>query len=149
MSQTILTLFCRSPFTFKCCHVWSQRWVWLCFETPSSVGQELSHVSEVLSLRKRSGQHGACHLLLNCKYGPSCQNLVRSVSLHEYELVWNSRHYKGLVSPFCSCRFSSPKHFFILSGSSGYGLYTLSPGPLFAKVSRWSYEVPASPANWW
>lgn len=106
--QYWLCLFCRSPFAFKCCHVWGQRWLWLCFETPSSVGQELSHVSEVFSLGKRPGQHGACCLFLICECGPQCQS---TVSLPEYELVLNSRYYKVLMSQFFSCRFSSQKNF--------------------------------------
>lgn len=62
-----LSLFCRSPSAFKCCNVWGEWWLRLCFETPSSVGQELSHVSEVFSTGKRSGQHGACYLFFNCE----------------------------------------------------------------------------------
>lgn len=102
-------LFCRSPFTFKCCHVWGQRWLWLCFETPSAVGQELSHVSEVFSFGKRPGQHGTCHLLFNCKCSPCCQKIAKYLSTF---LNMNCFWIQGITkftSQFFSCRFSSQK----------------------------------------
>lgn len=97
------------------------------------MGQELSHVSEVLSLRKRPGQHGAYHLFFNCKYDPYSQNTVSCLSLPECEVVLNSRHYKVLISQFYSCRFS-PREFLYLSESSGCGLGMLSPDTVFARA---------------